>query len=629
MDDPGPKPKLVLERVDLAEPHLGLLEQAGEEAAADDRRRKFKQQGMIKWLEPTVLLAAAKEVAASKLFAEFADKREFEGGLPARWFDCSKLDGDGIWVDYVSDTGDGFEPTFAIASLAGHEVPFEGENLPRGRILVLGGDQVYPSAKWEAYQDRFVGPYAAALPHAGEERRPYMFALPGNHDWYDGLTSFMRVFCQRKWIGGWKTEQSRSYFAIKLPGRWWLWAVDTQFDAYIDHPQLSYFEAIADECVQNGDKVILVTAKPSWVRFDDVPEISQPWRTLAFVEKRLIRKAGATLALTLTGDLHHYCRYEADHDAYHHKVTAGGGGAYLSATHPMPPRLELPDQERLEDPSGGAVHGWSRAETYPPAPESLEMAERVNEPPIRRHTKTFALLTGAIYALFALLVALALKDQAPDLSTPIADGVSLENVAKLVGDSIGVWMLLFGVLLWRGLAAYADVVGPDPRWRKRLYGLRHLLRHVIPVWVFTLVVLAAFTYPDWFLHRTDGLSWLGDGFWPGWIAGVLALGLGYLYGPWAFSLYLLWAHRRNNRQHVNELFAAQSQGAGRGYKQFLRIRIDPRGEATVYVIGVRDVPSFIPVAAGGRARRTSPWFEPADGKALEEKAELVEKFVAR
>ena len=43
--------------------------------------------------------------------------------------------------------------------------------------------------------------------------------------------------------GHWKTEQTRSYFAIKLVPGWWLWAVDTQFDTYIDPPQLSYFRS--------------------------------------------------------------------------------------------------------------------------------------------------------------------------------------------------------------------------------------------------------------------------------------------------------------------------------------------------------------------------------------------------
>ena len=71
---------------------------------------------------------------------------------------------------------------------------------------------------------------------------PSMLAIPGNHDWYDGLTGFMRVFGQQAWIGGRQTVQTRSYFAAALPGRWWLWGIDIQSDAYLDSAQIRYFQ---------------------------------------------------------------------------------------------------------------------------------------------------------------------------------------------------------------------------------------------------------------------------------------------------------------------------------------------------------------------------------------------------
>ena len=69
-----------------------------------------------------------------------------------------------------------------------------------------------------------------------------MLALPGNHDWYDGLTAFLRLFTQDRMIGGWRTEQKRSYFTVQLPHRWWLVGLDSQLDSYFDDPQLKYFE---------------------------------------------------------------------------------------------------------------------------------------------------------------------------------------------------------------------------------------------------------------------------------------------------------------------------------------------------------------------------------------------------
>ncbi len=126
--------------------------------------------------------------------------------------------------------------------------------LPRGQIVIFGGDEVYPVARVDDYQDRFVGPYKAALPWTDppeSTRRcrahPRLLAIPGNHDWYDGLTGFMRVFGQQAWIGGRQTVQTRSYFAAALPGRWWLWGIDIQSDAYLDSAQIRYFRDVGTE----------------------------------------------------------------------------------------------------------------------------------------------------------------------------------------------------------------------------------------------------------------------------------------------------------------------------------------------------------------------------------------------
>src|SRR5690606_31088333 len=121
---------------------------------------------------------------------------------------------EGLWIDYVADTGDGFDATYAVASqVAARELHVDGvpTPLPRAQILVLGGDQVYPAASTESYEDRLAGPWRAALPWTVRDH-PALFAIPGNHDWYDGLTGFLRLFGQGRWIGGWRTSQGRSYF---------------------------------------------------------------------------------------------------------------------------------------------------------------------------------------------------------------------------------------------------------------------------------------------------------------------------------------------------------------------------------------------------------------------------------
>ncbi|MEO5678702.1 MAG: metallophosphoesterase, partial [Acidimicrobiales bacterium] len=193
----------------------------------------FRRRPRVRWLAPSVLARTVQPVFLSGLFARFSDRREVEAVLPQGVIDLS--DGDEMWVDYVADTGDGFDATATVASLLAPEVlTVDGHRTEAGALLVLGGDEVYPYASIEAYKDRFIGPFRAMLPRAEPGR--LTVALPGNHDWYDGLTAFLQVFCGGQWIGGWKTVQRRSYFACKLPNRWWLWGIDIQLETYIDHP---------------------------------------------------------------------------------------------------------------------------------------------------------------------------------------------------------------------------------------------------------------------------------------------------------------------------------------------------------------------------------------------------------
>ncbi len=125
----------------------------------------------------------------SKIFGAYNDKREQMSAIdPDGYLDLSQ-GRDEVWVDYVSDTGDGFAATYAVAALlAREELPLRAPDgtvrtTRRGRLLVMGGDQVYPSADLREYEQRLVGPYRAALPWVPpEEDAPYLQAVPGNHD---------------------------------------------------------------------------------------------------------------------------------------------------------------------------------------------------------------------------------------------------------------------------------------------------------------------------------------------------------------------------------------------------------------------------------------------------------------
>ncbi len=166
-----------------------------------------------------------------------------------------------LWLDYVADLGDGWNSTYTVARLLateGLKLDWDGEThaTERGRILVMGATRCTRCERPRSTRTACSVRTERALPCAAGEA-PELFAIPGSHDWYDGLVNFSSIFCRKRWIGGWRTHQRRSYFALKLPNRWWLWGVDIQFGSYIDEAQLRYFAGVALDQVKPGDRIIL------------------------------------------------------------------------------------------------------------------------------------------------------------------------------------------------------------------------------------------------------------------------------------------------------------------------------------------------------------------------------------
>ncbi len=493
----------------------------------------FERRPMVRWLSPPILVAAAVRVVASELFGQYADKREFEAALdpqpgPPVTYGEQDADEDGaLWIDFVADLGDGFDATYAVASLlARPRLELGGHVLPRGRALIMGGDQVYPDPTREAYEHRFRGPYRAAFPWT-DGRRPDLLAIPGNHDWYDGLTNFMRFFCGGLDIGAWRTRQRRSYFAVRLPHRRWLLGIDIQLDTYIDAPQLAYFKAVG---LAPGDHVVLVTGKPSWTKVerDHVPD---SYKNLRYFEDEVVRAAGAEVRLTLTGDLHHYARYAADDGS--HLVTAGGGGAYLAPTHLLPAALTLPEDRPA----------YALQTTYPDRAASRRIARG----------------------------AWALPRLAPDLCAVVAGLHALLGVSLYAGLTSGDgWFALFALLALVLAAAtfgYCSVVG---RLRRALAAAGHAAAH-----------LALACAPA--LVATQALG--AEGLLGGLLVAAASAVSGFLLGGVAFGVYLILAHPFAPG-HANEVLACQ---AIPDHKNFLRLRFGADG-VTIFPVGIPRVP---------------------------------------
>jgi hypothetical protein len=305
----------------------------------------FKPRKMVGWFDINQLAGTAIRAILSSVFGSYADKRETIASISKVEFYDANREGGEFWLDYMADTGDGFDATFTMMKLiaADHIIVHSNEEskfLPRAKVVIFGGDQVYPTPSRELYQDRFIGPLKAAALYEEGDKQSDLYVVPGNHDWYDGLTNFVKIFCNKRSIGSFQTRQNRSYFAIRLTDNTWLWAIDIQLEADIDGPQLNYFDEVATGEMQKGDKVILCTAEPSWV-YNTSKRVDTSYINLEYFEKECILEKGLEQILTLAGDLHHYARYSqlTENGGEKHKITSGGGGAFMHPTHNLPETL--------------------------------------------------------------------------------------------------------------------------------------------------------------------------------------------------------------------------------------------------------------------------------------------------
>jgi len=471
--------------------------------------------------------------------------------------------------------------------------------LPRGDLLVMGGDQVYPTASFDEYSNRLLKPYEAALPHVPAREAPDLYAIPGNHDWYDGLSNFSRIFCQKKWVGGRKTRQRRSYFAVKLPHNWWLWGIDIQLEGYIDEPQLRYFYEIGKNEVQDGDRVILCTAEPSWVY--GVTKGAEAFESLRYFEDRYIRNPEthkARLAVTLTGDLHHYVRYESqDAGGETQRITAGGGGAYLYATHDMPEELVL--EEGFKENARPVT--YKKKASFPDSPTSKLLTFGSLLIPIR--SWKFGLFLAFFYTLFSWILQSASKTR-PDLvgtslldylhNKSLRDGCEVLKTVSLLLVNTPMSVVL-SLLIVGGFIGFCSARNKIAR---SLIGFGHGSAHVLLnlglMWLF------AWINTHWFgleSHTAKQVSL--------YLAEMLVVG-GILGGV-LMALYLLLFSFVGGF-HLGEAYSSQRLPS---YKNFLRIHLDTAGKLTIYPIGIRKAGKwkFRPNAPEGE-----PWFDP-DGAA--------------
>jgi hypothetical protein len=503
---------------------------------------------MTSWFNPTLLLKLLGRVITADVFGQYADRRLIEAALDTDEPDFAKRDdisgdlvpdADGaVWVDFVADLGDGFDSTYAVAYLVAQpQLKVGGVTLPRASALIMGGDEVYPTARRDEYNIKTRAPYKFALPNP-KGPRPRVLALPGNHDWYDGLVNFLAFFCREKPspIGNWLTAQRRSYFGFKLTEHTWVWGIDIALVADMDQPQADYFVAITKGMPQNAN-VILCSAEPGWYGAE---QETNSFRTLSYAAW-IAENAGKSIKIpfVLSGDTHHYSRYSSEFGTQY--VTAGGGGAFLHGTHQLPEEIRA-KWLREPDPVLSLQH------CYPSRDESKKLLWGDLKFPLLN--SGFSLVLGLVFAVLGFTWSLL----------PRADVAVIEFL-----------------ILAAGLVGYT---GYQEKFSAKVIGLS--LLHAFA----QFAAMAALT-KLWM--RLDAMSFAfhGNGPWWAWLfeIGILMGVIGGAVAGLIFGINLMLTCRYADINH-NDAFSAMRLDS---YRNFLRIKL-LGNQVTVYPIGLDSVP---------------------------------------
>jgi hypothetical protein len=501
----------------------------------------------------------------SELSARVAEALGAQGGAAS----LVESLGRDLWLDFVADTGDDVAVSRAVARLifADYELPdpeSEGAFLraPRGEILFFGGDTAYPVATAQEITNRVLVPFNQVLEALPEDRPRVLLGIPGNHDWYDGLDGFARMFRRRddddenaarpsvvgisqrmieryaEWatqfvrggkiekpkalaLRGYKSVQSASYFALPLTERLHLFAVDRQLRS-LDIRQVHFFESWRMEHPDVTPWVILP---------DPLFAFGRPSPTGTAMIEALGLDLETKPHFLLSGDVHHYERLR--HGAALH-VTAGGGGAFL---HPAP----LDRRERL-----AAELEW------PNAAQSRALLWQVPWKVMRGNSGFLPHIVLAALFLPAMNFGVHNYQRLGFiLSAPILITVLTTIIYSLIGGVRKSGAIVFALALGAGLATAG-----------------------IPV--FSSLAFA------WLARRAHLVPSV-------WLIAGLTFGVAVFYGAFVFGAYLALLTFLGLEQ--TQAFTALDHP---GFKHFLRLRVRKDGSAVdLWCLGLTD-----PLAAG-------------------------------
>jgi hypothetical protein len=302
------------------------------------------------------------------------------------------------------------------------------------------------------------------------------------------------------------------------------------------------------------------------------------YENIDLLEREIVTPLGAKIRMAISGDKHHYARYdEVDGDG--HRITSGGGGAYLAATHQLPDDIAIPPEDSTDLGKSPPVD-YRLATTYPSKAASRRMRFGVFRLPWQNGS--FWGLVAIVYLIVGWSVLLGLRLPGESFADLLRTTSWSALLSGLFARPVG---FVMAIGLVAGLAAFNRSTNIRKRW---LLGTIHAVAHL-------LLVLSTIWVSAWLLSDlADPLVVIGS---------TVLLGVvGGLLGSWLVALYLLFAdHFHSN---TNELFAAQHI---EGFNNFVRMHIAPDGSLTLYPVKIEGVIRWEFEPEGDE---TSPWFRP-------------------
>jgi hypothetical protein len=517
-----------------------------------------KRLGMVDWYSPTQLAKTGIDTLVSTVLGASIDTRKLQA-VEGNNEDCiiDYSDQKELCFDYMADTGDGWDSTYSLAYLLMRpEIKVSGQRLKRADVLIMGGDEVYPVASPELYTQRLIEPFNQAAKDLRNEtsisrlRNTDLFLIPGNHDWYDSLSSFSRRFFAYKHNDGsiqertpfsqLKNRQMRSYFVLKLPSNWELWGLDIQLGKDVDNQQYTFFDDHSQSITANT-KIIVCIAEPEYVYGE------KKAGNLAFTLDRITSLAyqkGAKVMVQLAGDVHNYQHYEIPKKTkqsqkyVRHHIVSGGGGAFLHPTH----SFHSGDEKK---PETNPTH------VYPEPQKSQELTNDLLWFALK-HKGMSAFIAGLYVAFF--------------WQTGLQFESSNDNFWLFPVQHSGSFILM--LLVIAGSMAFAGFGSTKTLGLGGIHGLAHIIMAII----------------CWFIGSSISDLIVGvDSVVLGvYLSRIITFLIGGLLGGTLFGVYL-WISLNIFRHHHNEAFSALSCA---DYKNFLRCKFTTEGALEISVIGI-------------------------------------------